>query len=63
MAKRTDNTIPTAFGHFDDLIKSFVKESENVLGDIVQPDLTKMKKKQVGQTFSNPFFESRDGNI
>ena len=59
----TDNTIPTAFGHFDDLIKSFVKESENVLGDIVQPDLPKMKKKQVGQTFSNPFFESRDGTI
>ena len=53
----TDKTIPTAFGHFDDLIKSFVKESESVLGSYVQPDLPKMKKKQVGQTFSNPFFE------
>ena len=63
MARKTDKTIPTAFGHFDDLIKSFVKESESVLGSYVQPDLPKMKKKQVGKTFSNPFFESRNGTI
>tara|TARA_R100000808_G_scaffold25074_1_gene61351 strand:+ start:4083 stop:4256 length:174 start_codon:yes stop_codon:yes gene_type:complete len=55
---RTDKTIPTAFGHFDDLIKSFVKESENVLGSYVKPEAPKMKKKPVGKKFSNPFFES-----
>ena len=56
MAKE-NTTIPTAFGHFDDLIKTFVKESSSVFGDLTRPEPPKQRKKQVGQKLSDPFFE------
>ena len=59
MAEKKENTIPIAFGHFDDLVKSFVKGSTNQFDDLVKPEPPKMKKKPVGKKFSNPFFEGR----
>ena len=44
MAQKKDNTIPTAFGHFDDLLKNFIKESSSVFGDITRPEPPKTKK-------------------
>jgi len=55
MAK--NNTIPTAFWHFDDLMKNFIKESSSVFGDLTRPEPPKQRKKQVGQKLSDPFFE------
>tara|TARA_R110001583_G_scaffold105055_2_gene252469 strand:+ start:296 stop:472 length:177 start_codon:yes stop_codon:yes gene_type:complete len=58
MAERKENTIPIAFGHFDDLIKSFVKNSTNQFDSLIKPEPPKIKQKQVGKKFSNPFFEN-----
>ena len=58
MVQKKYNTIPTAFGHFDDLVKTFVKSSSVVFDDLVRPEPPKMKQKPVGKKFSNPFFES-----
>jgi hypothetical protein len=67
MAQKKDNTIPTAFGHFDDLLKSFIKQSTNVFDDLTRPEPPKQRKQQVGQKLSDPFFEKqlgeRNGNI
>ena len=57
MAKE-NTTIPTAFGHFDDLIKTFVKGSSIIFDDLVKPELPKPRKKQVGKKLSTPLFEN-----
>lgn len=61
MAQKKDNTIPTAFGHFDDLLKNFIKESSSVFGDLTRPEPPKQKKQQIGQKLNDPFFEKQLG--
>ena len=57
MAKQ-NTTIPTAFGHFDDLIKTFVKGSAVIFDDLVKPEPPKQRKKQEGKKLSTPFFKN-----
>tara|TARA_R110002020_G_scaffold80610_1_gene201055 strand:+ start:1120 stop:1317 length:198 start_codon:yes stop_codon:yes gene_type:complete len=63
---KNNTTIPTAFGHFDDLIKTFVKGSGVIFDELVKPELPKQKKQQLGKKFNTPFLENEsnlDANI